>query len=81
MVIRHIEGSLNGEPPFPPEITLRPRLGLSRNERHEVVALANLPADLLIPGLSAAKLAFVVPNFEAQRSQRIAKRPSGLAIS
>ena len=49
MIIGHIESSLDSQPPFPTKIALMPGLGLGRHQRHEVIAFANLLADLLIP--------------------------------
>jgi len=56
------------------------RLGARRDYRHEVIALANLLADLLIPGVAAAELALVEPDVEAKARQCIAYGPCGLAV-
>src|SRR6201999_818735 len=62
MIVRHVECSLDRYPPLAPKVAFGPGLGLCRNQRHEVIAFANLLADLLIPRLSPAELALVVPN-------------------
>src|SRR5580698_9061468 len=80
MIVRHVESAFDREPPFSSEVTFRAGFRLGGNERHEVVAFADLLADLLIPRLAATELALVVPNFETQRAQRIAKGSRGLAI-
>jgi len=65
MIVRHVEGSFDGEPPLAAEIALGTRFGLCRYERHEEVAIAYLPADLLVPGVAAVEPTFVVPDLEA----------------
>lgn len=71
MVVGHIEGSLDSEAPLPSKITLVSGLGLGRHERHEIVAVANLLANLLVPCIAAAELAFVVPYFKSKGRERI----------
>src|SRR5882757_10066257 len=80
MIVRHVESSLDRQPPFPAEVPLEPCLRLRRDERHEIITFAYLLADLLIPLLSAAQLAFVVPDLEAEGRERIPERPGRLAI-
>ena len=80
MIVRHIEGSLDGQSPFPAKIAFVPGLGLGRHQRHEIIAVANLLADLLIPCVPATQLAFVMPDFEPIGRERIPDPPCCLSI-
>jgi hypothetical protein len=80
MIVGHVEGSLDGQPPLPAEITLRPRCGLRGYERHEEIAFAYLSADLLIPHIPSVQPTLVVPNFESKRRQGVPNRLRRRAI-
>src|ERR1700679_1461936 len=80
MVVGHIESSLDRQPPFPAKVSLMPCLCLGRNERHEIVAFAYLPADLLIPEFPAAQLAFVIPHLQTEGNERLLECSRRLAI-
>jgi hypothetical protein len=67
VIIGHVEGSLDGQPPLTAEIALGARFSLSGNERHEEIAFAYLPADLLIPRIPSVQTALVVPDFKSKR--------------
>jgi hypothetical protein len=54
VIVGHIEGPFDGQSPLSSKITFVPGLGLGRYECHEIVAIANLLADLLIPCFPAA---------------------------
>src|SRR5581483_6609860 len=66
VVIRHVERALDRQPPLSPEVSLVARLGMSRADGHEVIALADLAADLLIPRITADQRALVVPHLHAE---------------
>src|SRR5271156_7118333 len=80
MIVRHVERPFDRQAPFTTEIAFEARLGPSRDDRHEVIAFADLLADLLIPGVAAPELALVEPDIEAKARQRIADGPRGLAV-
>jgi len=69
MIVRHVESSLDRQPPFRGS-TPRACLGLRRDERHEKITLAYLLADLLIP-LALPAQRFVVPDLETEGRERI----------
>jgi len=71
----HEVRALLGEPPFEPEVSFRPRLGVVGNERQEERAIADLPADRLVPDIAAAQFALVKPHLDAGGAQRIANGP------
>jgi len=68
-VVGHIETAFSRESPFATEITFAPPLGGRGNHRHEISALANLPADFLIPSIATTEFVFVVPDFKSGRGQ------------
>ena len=72
--------ALDRQAPLAAKIALVPRLGSRRHDGHEVIALADLFADLLIPGVAPAQLAFVQPDLHAELRERIADRSRGLAV-
>ena len=80
MVVGHIERSLDSQPPLPSKIALVSCLGLGRHERHEIVAVANLFTNLLVPGIPAAEFAFVVPNLKSIGRERIPNPSRSLTI-
>ena len=80
VIVRHVERALDRQTPFAAEVTLVPRLGPRRHDGHEVVALADLAADFLIPCIAAAEFALVEPYFETEARQCIAERACGLAV-
>src|SRR5271167_1832739 len=80
MIVGHVESPFDSEPPLAAEVPFEPSLRVSRHERHEIVAFSDLTPDLLIPCLSAAQFAFVVPDFEAKTGQRIPQPSRSLAI-
>ncbi len=80
VIVRHVERALDRQAPFPAEITFEARLGSRRDDRHEIIAFADLLADLLVPGVAAAELALVEPDIETEARQCIADGPGGLAI-
>ena len=80
MIISHVKRPLDGETPFAAKISFMPRFGLRRNDRHEVIAFADLLADLLIPDISAAQIAFVVPDLEAESRQRVPEHARSFAV-
>jgi hypothetical protein len=67
VIIGHVEGSFDRQPPLTAEISLGTRFGPSGNERHEEIAFANLPADLLIPRIPSVQTTLVVPDFKSKR--------------
>ena len=79
-VVGHIEGALGGEAPFAAEVTLLAGLGGGRDHRHEIVAVADLAADFLVPGVAAAEFAFVIPDFETGGGEGIAHGACGGAV-
>src|SRR5271169_360946 len=68
-VIGHVMRACDGELPLAPEITLESRLGVGRYDRNEQAAVVDLASDLLIPRISAPKLALVEPHLDAGGSQ------------
>jgi hypothetical protein len=71
VIVSHIEGPLDSQPPLPPEIPFMSCFRLRGHERHKIVALTYPFADFLIPHVPAAQVAFVVPNLESKRWERI----------
>jgi hypothetical protein len=67
VIIGHVEGSLDGQPPLTAEIALGTGFSLSGNERHEEIAFAYLPADLLIPRIPSVQTTLVVPDVKSKR--------------
>ncbi|HEY0747579.1 MAG TPA: hypothetical protein VGD63_12820 [Steroidobacteraceae bacterium] len=80
MVIGHIESPLDSQTPLPTEITLVPSFGSGRYKRHEIIAFAYLPADLLIPQIPATELAFIEPDLKAEARKGISNESRRLAI-
>lgn len=74
MIIGHVERALDREAPFSAEITLVARFGVRRDDGHEEIAFANLPPDLLIPGIPADQVALVVPHLEPVTGQGLSQR-------
>src|SRR5579872_639572 len=68
------------ERPFEPEIAFCPGGGVCRYQRYEEGAVANFLADVLVPGVSATKLATIEPDLDAGSAQGIAKAMSSLRI-
>src|SRR5262249_5049509 len=68
------------EMPLEPEIPLPPRLGVFRDEGHEERAVADLPSDLLIPGIASAQLRLVEPHIDAGGTQPLANASRCLGI-
>jgi len=66
VIIGHVEGSFDGQPPLPAEIALGTRFGLSGDERDEEIAFAYLPANLLIPRISSVQTTLVVPDIKSK---------------
>src|SRR5580658_569078 len=64
LVIGHAMRARDGEFPFAAEIALESRLGVGRYDRNEEGAISDLAADLLVPGIAAAKLALVEPHLD-----------------
>src|SRR5581483_8461401 len=79
-VARHHMCPLIRQIPLQAEITLPPRSRARRNDGYEQVALVDLAPDFLIPGVSAAKLAAIEPNFDAGRVQSVENPPCNLHI-
>ena len=75
VIVGHVKRSLDGEPPLPAEIALGAHLGLGGYERHEKIAFADLPTDLLVPRVPSVQGAFVVPDLKPARRQGV---PDGL---
>ena len=67
--------ALLGKPPLEPEIPFGPRLRMVGNDRQEERAIADLPADRLIPDIAAAQLALVKPHLDAGGAQRLGNGP------
>src|SRR5215472_3337108 len=77
---RHQVRTLVGEVPFEPEVALRTRLRIPRDDRDEERARANFAANLLIPGVAAAELTLVKPDFNPSSAERLADPLGGLRI-
>jgi hypothetical protein len=73
-------GALVSLIPLEAEIPLGPLGGIGGDDRDEQGAVANLPPYLLVPGIAAAQLALVEPNFDARGLQRIADATCGRSI-
>jgi hypothetical protein len=67
--------ALLGKAPLEPEIPFRPRLRMGRNDWDEESALADVPANRLIPDIAAAQFALVKPHFDAGGAQRFGNGP------
>ena len=80
VIVRHVERALDRQTPFAPKITLVAGLGARRHDGHEEIALAYLFADLLIPRIAPAQLAFVQPDVDPELGERIADRARRLAV-
>jgi hypothetical protein len=52
--------------------TLDTRVRIRRDDRDEERAVVNLPADLPVPGFSAAQLALVEPNLDSAGAKCLA---------
>jgi hypothetical protein len=63
--------ALLGEAPLEPEVPFRPRLRMRGNNRQEERAVADLPANRLIPDIAAAQFTLVKPHFDAGGAQRV----------
>ncbi len=72
--------ALDGELPFAPEVSLKPLLGIPRDDRNEQRAVVDLLSDAPIPGISAPQLILVEPDFDAGGLQRIGDALSSLRI-
>jgi hypothetical protein len=57
--------ALLGNAPLEPEIAFRTRRGVRRDDRDEQRAVADLLADLQVPGVPAAQLALIKPDLDA----------------
>jgi hypothetical protein len=73
VVVGHVVGSIHGQAPFTTEIALRPGIRVLGDERHEEITLADLPANLLIPGIPSVETAFVVPDLKPKAQQGVSE--------
>jgi hypothetical protein len=65
--IGHQVGALDCQPPLQPEITLKTRLGIGRDDRQEQRTVLDLLSDLPIPSIATAQFALVEPDLDAGR--------------
>jgi hypothetical protein len=79
-VVGHVVRAVDRKPPLAAEVTLVTRLGMSRDDRDEQAAVVNPLANLPIPGVSAAKLALVEPDFNPGGAQGLANPLGSLCI-
>jgi hypothetical protein len=78
--VGHVMAAVGGEAPFAAEVALAARLGLRRDDRQEIGALADLATDLLIPGVAAAEFVFVIPDVDPGGFECVAAEAGGGAI-
>src|SRR6266404_4552705 len=79
-IARHHVGTMVGEPPFEAEVALPARGGVRGDDRHEQRAIADLLADLLVPHITAAKLALIEPYLDTRAPQRLTNTPRRIRI-
>ena len=75
-----MSNALDGQAPLAAKVPLVAGFGARGYDGHEVIALADLLANLLIPGVAPAQLALVQPDLDAELRQRIADRSRGLTV-
>ena len=62
-------GALIRKVPLEPEVTLMPRRRVRGNDGHKKCTLVELASDLLVPGIPAAQLALIEPDFDTGGAQ------------
>jgi hypothetical protein len=64
--------ALVGKVPLQPEIPFGSGFGILRNDGNEQPAFVDLPANLVIPGISASQFALVEPHRDPRGTQYLA---------
>jgi len=78
--VGHVMAAVDGEAPFAAEVAVAARLGLRRDDRQEIGALADLAADFLVPRVAAAEFVFVIPDVDPGGFEGVAEEAGGGAI-
>jgi hypothetical protein len=73
-------GALIRKIPLKPEIAFMPRRRVRRNHRHKQCAVVDLPADLVIPRVSAPQFALIEPDFDSGSAECLANLLGSLHI-
>ena len=76
----HEVGAVLGEFPFEAEVAFEAGLGAGRDQREKQSAVADLGADLAVPGVAADEFVLVEPDFYAGRAERVADAAGGRGI-
>src|SRR5664279_2114319 len=73
-------GTVHGEFPLQPEISLLAGLRGGRDDRQKERAFSDLPADRRVPGIASAQFALVKPHLDAGSTQRLADSACSIRV-
>ena len=79
-LFRHVVRAIDRKLPLAAEIPFKPGLGMAGDEGNEQRTMTDLITDQMIPGVPAAQLTLIEPNFDAGGAQRLANPSSRLPV-
>jgi hypothetical protein len=80
LVFCHVQHSVHREIPFATEVAFAARISIGGDRWHKERAFLDLLADRGVPGIAAAQLALVEPDFDARFAERWANAASRLCV-